>query len=240
MKKTLVFSATYNEKNNVLKFINTFQSKYNNFDLLIVEDNSPDNTYLAIKLNIYNKKNIKIIRRKKKLGLHSAYILAFEYARKKNYDFLISIDFDLQHNLNDIARIHKSLKFSNFVIGSRYMLGGKCNLRGYRLFLSFFGNILIKYILNIPLTEFTTALRGYDKKTISLLTKSKLRNTGYSFQLEVVYKIFLAHLKIKEIPITFENRLSGKSKIPLQEPLRYARYLAVCFFKRIFAIASKF
>jgi len=234
MKKILVFSPVYNEKNNVLIFINKFISKYKNFDLLIIDDNSPDNTGAIIKLNSLDKKNIKLIQRKQKLGLHTAYKMAFNYAAKNKYDHLISIDFDLQHDLNDIKKIQELLKVYNFVIGSRYMIGGKCELKGFRFLLSYWGNLLIKYSLGMPLNEFTTALRGYDKKTIQFLTRTNLTNTGYSFQLEVVYKIFLSNFKMKETPINFKNRLLGKSKIPYIEPIRYILYLTTCLGKKIF------
>lgn len=230
-KKTLVFSPTFNEKNNVIKFINFFKLKYSKLDLLVIDDNSPDNTLLLLRLFSKDNNNIIVKKRKKKMGLDTAYKYAFQYAYKKNYDYLISIDFDLQHSLSDIKKILFYLKNNNFVIGSRYMEGGKCKLKGFRHLLSRYGNILIKFFLKIPLNEFTTALRGYDKKVIKYLSYSKILTKGYSFQTEVVNKIYDNKFQIKEFPITFGNRSSGKSKIPKLESIRTIIYLIKSMFR---------
>ena len=115
-KKTLIFSPTFSEKNNVISFLNYYKLNYSNFDLLIIDDNSPDNTYLILKLNSLNSKNIRIIKRKKKMGLDTVYKFALNYAFKNKYDYLVSIDFDLQHNPSDIKKILFYLKCNNFVI----------------------------------------------------------------------------------------------------------------------------
>ena len=224
-KKTLIFSPTYNEKNNVISFLNYYKLNYSNFDLLIIDDNSPDNTYLILKLNSLNAKNIRIIKRKKKMGLDTAYKFVLNYAFKNKYDYLVSIDFDLKHDPSDIKKILFYLKCNNFVIGSRYMNGGKCNLKGSRYLLSFYGNKLIKFILKIPLNEFTTSLRGYDKKVIKYLVSTSIKSKGYSFFTEVVNKICKKNFNFKEFPIIFSNRLSGKSKIPKLEAIRTLKYL---------------
>lgn len=230
-KKVLIFSPTYNERNNVVKFLNEFKKKYNKFNLLIVDDNSPDNTYLILKLNTKFNKNIIIKRRKSKLGLDTAYKYAFKYANENNYDYLVSIDFDLQHDLSDIRKIIFYLKNNNFVIGSRYMNGGKCYLSGFRHILSFYGNKVIKNILNIPLNEFTTSLRGYDNKVIKYLSNTTMTTKGYSYQTEVVDKIYKKGFHFKEFPITFGNRSLGKSKIPKLEAIRTIKYLIKNLFK---------
>ena len=230
-KKILIFSPTFNERNNIIQFLNKFRENYNKYDLLIVDDNSPDNTFLVLKLNSRLNKNITIKKRKSKLGLDTVYKYAFKYAFENNYDNLISIDFDLQHNLADIKKIIFYLKNYNFVIGSRYINGGKCNLKGFRYILSFYGNKLIKFILKLPLDEFTTALRGYDKKVIKNLSSSNFSTKGYSFQTEVVNKIYKKQFRVKEFPIIFGNRSSGKSKIPKLESLRTIIYLIKVLFK---------
>jgi len=231
-KKILIFSPTFNERNNIIKFLSIFKSIYNIYDLLIIDDNSPDNTYLILKLNSIFNKNINIKKRKSKLGLHTAYRYAFNYAKKYNYDYLISIDFDLQHDLNDIKKIIFYLKNNNFVIGSRYMEGGECNLRGFRYLLSYYGNKLIKKVLNFPLNEFTTAFRGYDKKVINFLADTNINTKGYSFQTEVVYKICKKKFNVKEFPIKFGNRINGKSKIPKLEAFRTLIFLLKTILKK--------
>jgi len=229
-KKILIFSPTFNERNNVLKFLNIFKFNYLKYDLLLIDDNSPDNTFLILKLNSKNNKNIIIKKRQSKLGLNTAYKYAFNYAKKNKYEYLISIDFDMQHDLNDIKKIIIHLKNNNFVIGSRYMPGGRCQLKGLRYILSYYGNKIIKKVLNIKLHEFTTAFRGYDKKVINFLDNTNIGSKGYSFQTEVVYKIYRNNFKIKEFPIKFKNRSLGLSKIPKIESLRTIIFLIKTLF----------
>jgi len=229
-KKILIFSPTFNERNNVLKFLNIFKFNYLKYDLLLIDDNSPDNTFLILKLNSKNNKNIIIKKRQSKLGLNTAYKYAFNYAKKNKYEYLISIDFDMQHDLNDIKKIIIHLKNNNFVIGSRYMPGGRCQLKGLRYILSYYGNKIIKKVLNIKLHEFTTAFRGYDKKVINFLDNTNIASKGYSFQTEVVYKIYRNNFKIKEFPIKFKNRSLGLSKIPKIESLRTIIFLIKTLF----------
>ena len=224
-KKILIFSPTFNERNNVIKFLNYYKLNYKDYNLLIVDDNSPDNTFLILKLSSSNSKKIILKKRKKKMGLNTVYKYAWKYAFKYKYDYLISIDFDLQHALSDIKKILFYLNHYNFVIGSRYMRGGKCNLTGIRFFLSYFGNKIIKFLLRIPLNEFTTALRGYDKKVIKYLVSTSINTKGYSFQTEVVNKVCKKNFRYKEFPIIFRNRSSGKSKIPKFESIRTIFYL---------------
>jgi len=230
-KKTLIFSPTFNEKNNVIKFLNSFKSNYINCDLLIVDDNSPDNTFIILKMHSKDLKNITIKKRKSKMGLDTAYKYAWKYANDNKYDYLISIDFDLQHDLNDIKKILFYLKNYNFVIGSRYMDGGKCNLKGIRYLLSFYGNKIIKIFLKIPLNEFTTALRGYDKRVLSYLSNTYISTRGYSFQTEVVNKLSQKNFRLKEFPIIFNNRSYGTSKIQKLESFRTIIYLFKSLFK---------
>ena len=210
--------------------MNIFKFNYLKYDLLLIDDNSPDNTFLILKLNSKNNKNIIIKKRQSKLGLNTAYKYAFNYAKKNKYEYLISIDFDMQHDLNDIKKIIIHLKNNNFVIGSRYMPGGRCQLKGLRYILSYYGNKIIKKVLNIKLHEFTTAFRGYDKKVINFLDNTNIASKGYSFQTEVVYKIYRNNFKIKEFPIKFKNRSLGLSKIPKIESLRTIIFLIKTLF----------
>jgi dolichol-phosphate mannosyltransferase len=218
-KKILVFSPSYNEKIIIKKFIKEFFN-YNKIDLLIIDDNSPDGTANIIKSEKIKNKFIKLIVRKKKNGIDTAHIDAYKYAIKKNYDYLITLDCDLQHDVADIKRFAKELNFNNFIIGSRYMLNGKCNLKGFRYLLSYYGNKFLKYLFKIKINEFTTSFRGFDKKTLRFLIKKKIVSRNYSFFMEVVYILNKYNFKLKEIPIIFNSRKLGYSKIPKTEILR--------------------
>ena len=151
------------------------------FDLLIIDDNSPDFTWRKLKELQKIHKNFKLIIREKKLGLDTAHKRAFNYAKENNYDYLITMDID-SHEPKTITEIIKELESGyDFVIGSRYMKDGKCDYTGYRNFISRYGNKLIKKVLNIDLDEFTTSFRGFNLKRIQDFDLNELKFSGYSF-----------------------------------------------------------
>jgi len=184
-----------------------------------IDFTSPKLNYLKRATHLNKLKFLKLITRKKR-GIHSAHILAYQYAIKNNYEYLVTLDCDLQHNVADIKRFIKELKFNNFVIGSRYILNGKSYLKGYRKLLSYYGNKFLKFIFQSKLNEFTTSFRGFDKKTLKLLLKNKIKSTNYSFFMEVVYFLIQNNIKVREIPIIFNERSVGLSKIPRLEIFR--------------------
>ena len=161
-KKILVFTATYNESKNVKELILEIK-KYNpNVDILIIDDNSPDGTSKEILRLKRNINNLFLITREKKLGLDSAHKLGYKFALQNKYDYFISMDADLSHDPKEIKNFIKYLSNYPFVIGSRYISGGKCLMTGRRLFISKFGNKLIKKVLQINSNEFTTSYRGFN------------------------------------------------------------------------------
>jgi dolichol-phosphate mannosyltransferase len=217
-KKILVFSATLNEYPNIRILLNKINKLQLQLDVLIIDDNSNDGTLSFLKN--YSRKNFNLIVRKNKMGLDTAHKLAFQYARKYKYDYLITMDADLSHDPKVIKKLVNLLAVFPFVIGSRYINGGKCDLVGFRYFMSYFGNTFIKYLLNINSNEFTTSYRGFDLNKLKKLNISKIKSTGYSFFMETVYLINKLNIKIHEIPIHFRSRLSGKSKISKIEIFR--------------------
>ena len=219
-KKTLIFTATYNEADNIKYFLDSVTNLNLEADLLIIDDNSPDQTWKIVDDYSKIKKFVNLIIRKKKEGLDTAHKLAYEYAIQKNYDFLITMDADLSHDPKSILNFSKELENNNFVIGSRYIKGGKCNLTGFRFFLSYFGNKFIKLILQINSNEFTTSYRGFNLKKLDGFSLNQVSSKGYSFFMETIYKIHSKGISIKEIPITFNHRLRGESKIPKIEIFR--------------------
>ena len=130
MSKTLIFTATYNEKENIKKLIENLNSLKINIDVLVIDDNSPDKTWEILLHLEKNLQNLKVIIRNNKSGLDTAHKLAFDYAKKNNYDKFISMDADLSHDPNEIPKMIKILDNSSFVIGSRYIKGGKCEMSG--------------------------------------------------------------------------------------------------------------
>ena len=220
MSKTLIFTATYNEVQNIKKLISLIYKNFPKADILVIDDNSPDLTYKLLKKLKKKYKNLKIKLRDKKYGLDSAHKFAYDFAKKKGYVKLITMDADLSHNPIEIKKIVRLLDKSEFVIGSRYIKGGKCELPLLRYLISFFGNKFIKFFLGIKCNEFTTSYRGFNLIKLKNFSLKKIKSKGYSFFMETVYLINKKNFKITEIPIKFKNRIYGKSKIPKIEILR--------------------
>ena len=218
--KTLVFTATYNEAENILEFIRKVEKLNLNLDLLIIDDNSPDLTSKIVEDYSKNKKNINLIIRNNKQGLDTAHKLAYNFAIKNNYHNLITMDADLSHDPEEIPEFLNQLKNSQFVIGSRYVIGGNCDMSGFRLLLSVCGNRLIKSLLNIDCNEFTTSYRGFNLTELKNFNLNIVSSKGYSFFMETIYQIHRQKIQIKEIPIFFKDRKMGSSKIPKIEIFR--------------------
>ena len=220
MSKILVFTATYNEVQNIKKLISLIYKNFPKADILVIDDNSPDLTYKLLKKLKKKYKNLKIKLRDKKYGLDSAHKFAYDFAKKNGYVKLITMDADLSHNPIEIKKIVRLLDKSEFVIGSRYIKGGKCELPLLRYLISFFGNKFIKFFLGIKCNEFTSSYRGFNLIKLKNFSLKKIKSKGYSFFMETVYLINKKNFKITEIPIEFKNRIYGKSKIPKIEILR--------------------
>ena len=220
MSKTLVFTATYNEVQNIKKLISLIYKNFPKADILVIDDNSPDLTYKLLKKLKKKYKNLKIKLRDKKYGLDSAHKFAYDFAKKNGYVKLITMDADLSHNPIEIKKIVRLLDKSEFVIGSRYIKGGKCELPLLRYLISVIGNKFIKFFLGIKCNEFTSSYRGFNLIKLKNFSLKKIKSKGYSFFMETVYLINKKNFKITEIPIKFKNRIYGKSKIPKIEILR--------------------
>ena len=220
MEKTLIFTATYNEVKNIEELIAGIKNNCKYADILIIDDNSPDGTGILLKKIEQEDNSLKVIIRDGKLGLDTAHKFAYEYALSNNYHYLITMDADLSHNPEEIPTFLENVYDNDFVLGSRYMVGGKNKLNLFRFLLSFFGNKLIKYLLSLKCTEFTSSYRAFNLKKMKDFHMEKINSKGYSFFMETIYQINKQGFKIIEVPIIFEVRLQGESKIPKVEVFR--------------------
>lgn len=232
MNKTLIFTATYNEAGNIAKLIHQIISLKLEIDICIIDDNSPDKTYEEIRNFEKKFSNIKLIIREKKLGLDTAHKFAFNYAKENNYEKLITMDADLSHDPKHIPIFINLLNKYPFVIGSRYIKGGKNEMTLFRYLISYFGNLFIKKIFGIQCSEFTTSYRGFNLVKLNDFDLSIIKSKGYSFFMETVYRINQKRYSIKETPIIFKNRIKGKSKIPKIEILRTLKNVFLLHFKK--------
>ena len=230
MSKTLIFSATYNEKDNIKELIYQINLFKENLDILIIDDNSPDQTgEILVKLkSTYN--NLISIHRDQKLGLDTAHKFAYQYAIDNGYSKLITMDADLSHDPKEIPVLINLLDKHEFVIGSRYMDGGKCEMKGLRLLMSIIGNKVIRLILRLECTEFTSSYRGFNIRKLQNFNLNIVNSKGYSFFMESIFRIAQNGYKIHQIPITFKNRTKGESKIPKIEILRTIKNLLILKF----------
>ena len=201
MSKTLIFTATYNEKENIKKLIENLNSLNLSIDILVIDDNSPDETWEILQNLEKDMKNLKLIIRNKKSGLDTAHKLAFDYAKNNNYEKFISLDADLSHDPAEIPKMINILDKSSFVIGSRYVEGGKCEMKRSRLILSNLGNKFIKSVLKINCNEFTTSYRGFNLFKLNDFNLNMIKSKGYSFFMETIYRLSKHGVKIIEIPI---------------------------------------
>ncbi len=217
MSNTLVIIPTYNEKENIEAIINAVFSQEKQFDILVVDDSSPDGT-AGIVTNLQNKyPNLFIEIREEKTGLGAAYIHGFNWAIAKKYDYIIEMDADFSHNPNDLIRLYKACAEGNadFSIGSRY-LNNKINVVNWdfkRLFLSYFASKYVRIITRIPIFDTTAGFVCYKRKVLQNIELEKIKFVGYAFQIEMKFKAWKQNFKHKEISVIFTDRKWGTSKM---------------------------
>ena len=188
-KRILVFTACYNEKENIKKLILKIRENLPEGEILIIDDNSPDQTKEVINDLKDKISKLYLIVREKKLGLDTAHKFAYEYAIKNNYDYLITMDADLSHDPKELMNFVRNLDENPFVIGSRYILGGKCEMKGTRLMISKIGNLVIKIFSKINSNEFTTSYRGFNIKKLKNFHLNDVKETGYSFFMGTLFEL---------------------------------------------------
>jgi dolichol-phosphate mannosyltransferase len=214
--KKLVIIPTYNEKENIEKIIRKVFSLPGDFNLLIVDDGSPDGTGDIIKsLQPEFPQKLHILERKGKLGLGTAYIAGFKWGLQHNYDYIFEMDADFSHNPDDLNRLFEATQQgADVVIGSRYIRGGKVvNWPWDRIFISKGGAFYTRLITWIPVNDPTAGFVCYSSKVLSSIPLDEVHFIGYAFQIEMKYRAWKMGFKIKEVAITFVDRTEGVSKM---------------------------
>ena len=216
MSKNLVIIPTYNEIENIEKMIRTVFDLPREFELLIVDDGSPDGT--ANKIKELQKEfvgKLHIEERQGKLGLGTAYIHGFKWALARNYDYIFEMDCDFSHNPKDLVRLLEACENgADVAVGSRYCKGGKVsNWPLGRILMSYFASVYVRHILWVPVKDTTAGFKCYRKKVLQTLELDKIRFMGYAFQVEMKYRAYKKGFKIMEVPIIFTDRVLGISKM---------------------------
>ena len=212
----LVVIPTYNEKENIEKIIRKVFSLPGAFHLLIVDDGSPDGTAAIIRsLQKAYPEQLHLIERSGKLGLGTAYIAGFKWALQRDYQYIFEMDADFSHNPEDLTRLHEAcLAGADISIGSRYTKGGKVvNWPWDRIFISKGGAFYTKLITWMPVSDPTAGFICYTRKVLRAIPLDEVHFIGYAFQVEMKYRAWKLGFKIKEVPITFIDRIEGASKM---------------------------
>ena len=212
--KTLVISPTYNEIKNIELLVKAILDSYPDFELLIVDDNSPDGTSNKVKTLQKTYKNLHLEIRQKKSGLGTAYIHGFQWALSRDYDKVVQIDADLSHNPEDVSMMVDHLDNYDLVIGSRYIKGiSVVNWPLRRLMLSYGANTYTRIITGMPIMDGTGGFKAWKAKVLRNINLESVQSQGYSFQIEMNFRTWLKKYKIKEVPIIFSDRTIGQSKM---------------------------
>lgn len=217
MSDSLIIIPTFNEKENIENIIKKVFSLKKEFNILIVDDNSLDGTANIVKtLQKKYPKKLFIQERSAKLGLGTAYIHGFNWALKKDYEFVFEMDADFSHNPDDLIKLYDVVKNNDgdLAIGSRYVKGVNIvNWPMSRLLLSFFASKYVKIITGMPIHDSTAGFKCYKKKVLQKIKLDKIQFVGYAFQIEMKFKAWKYGFRVVEVPVIFTDRKEGVSKM---------------------------
>ena len=217
MSDSLVIIPTYKERENIEKIIRKVFSLSKEFNILIVEDNSPDGTANIVRtLMTEFKDRLFMEERKGKLGLGTAYIHGFKWALKNNYKFVIEMDADFSHNPDDLLKLYDSCinKNADVAIGSRYINGvNVVNWPMGRVLMSYYASAYVRFITRMKTRDTTAGFVCYRNEVLSAINFDKIKFTGYAFQIEMKFTAWKLGFNIVEVPIIFTDRTEGQSKM---------------------------
>ena len=215
MTRSLVIVPTYNEVDSIGRVAERlFASAGSDVSLLVIDDGSPDGTADAVRKLAGGPNDVHLIERAGKQGLGTAYVAGFAWAIERDYDVVVEMDADLSHDPADARRLIEALSSADLAIGSRYVPGGRIeNWSAVRRWLSLAGNLYARMWLGFEVKDSTSGFRAYKVDALRRQDLSELRSEGYAFQIEMTRRLHRSGATIKEIPITFVERVQGKSKM---------------------------
>ncbi len=216
-KDKIVIIPTYNEKDNIEAIIRKVMSLNGNFNVLIVEDNSPDGTAAIVKKLIPEfKERIFILEREGKLGLGTAYIDGFRWALENNYSYIFEMDADFSHNPDDLIRLYEACATggADMAIGSRYISGiNVVNWPMGRVLMSYYASAYVRFVTGMKIKDTTAGFKCYSKKVLETIDFNRIKFKGYAFQIEMKFTAWKFGFNIVEVPIIFTDRQEGNSKM---------------------------
>lgn len=213
--RRLIIIPTYNERENIVKMIRRLMSMSESFDLLIVDDGSPDGTADLVRAEqVSYGERLHLICRSGKLGLGTAYIAGFKFALEQGYDRVFEMDCDFSHNPDDLPRLDAMLDNTDVVIGSRYSQGvNVVNWSMGRLLMSYFASKYVRIVTRMPVADATAGFVGYRREVLEAIDLDAVQMNGYGFQIEMKYTAWRLGFSIGELSIIFIDREEGTSKM---------------------------
>jgi len=214
--KSLVIIPTYNEIENIRDIVGAVMALDEPFDILVVDDSSPDGTADAVReLQKHYGERLHLLVRPEKNGLGRAYIEGFRYGLDHHYDYIFEMDADFSHNPDDLPRLLEALqRDADMVIGSRYISGvNVVNWPLSRVLLSYFASMYVRLVTGMHIKDTTAGFVGYRREVLEQINLDNIHFSGYGFQIEMKYRAYKKGFRIREIPIIFINRQKGVSKM---------------------------
>ena len=216
MPRSLVIIPTYNEIENIEKMLETVMNLERTFDVLIVDDGSPDGTADCVrKLMAKYDGRIHLEERTGKLGLGTAYIHGFKWALARDYEYVFEMDCDFSHNPEDLPRLEAAcIEGAGVAVGSRYVTGvNVVNWPMSRVLLSYFASVYVRFITGMPIQDATAGFKCYRRSTLEAIDFTKIQFVGYAFQIEMKFTAWLKGIEVVEVPVIFTDRTEGESKM---------------------------
>jgi dolichol-phosphate mannosyltransferase len=220
-RRILVSLATYNERDNLPELLRQIHDTVPHVDILIIDDNSPDGTGVWADQAAASESRLHVLHRPGKLGLGTAILAGMRFAIERNYDAFLNMDADFSHHPRYLPALIAGMADHDLMIGSRYMPGGgSVNWPWSRRVMSRGINFLVRLLLRVPGTDTSGGLRCYSVPLLRRTRLDRMRSRGYSFQQEILFRCCRAGCRVGEIPIVFEDRRAGRSKVSYWEIIR--------------------
>jgi len=231
MAENLVIIPTYKEKENIEKIIRYVFDLQMSFDILIIDDNSPDGTAGIVKgLMTEFPDRLFILERPGKMGLGTAYITGFKWALEHDYQYVFEMDADFSHNPDDLSRLHDACaNGADLAIGSRYKTGvNVVNWPMGRVLMSYYASAYVRMVTRMDVRDTTAGFVCYTRKVLDTIDFNRIKFVGYAFQIEMKYTAWKLGFKIEEVPIIFTDRREGQSKMTKAFSARPSSVLSIC------------
>lgn len=214
---SIVIIPTYNEKENIANIIDAVLSLSQPFDVLVIDDNSPDGTAFIVQDVMKDQPGrVHLLQREGKLGLGTAYIAGFKWALERDYEYVIEMDADFSHNPNDLIPLREACHDgdADLSVGSRYITGvNVVNWPMGRVIMSYYASAYVRMVTGMNVRDTTAGFVCYSRRVLERIDLDKVEFKGYAFQIEMKFTAYKLGFKIKEVPIIFVNRVLGTSKM---------------------------